>query len=338
MSPMSNGTVNTSPQNVAVAPQIPAAGVAGFAWAGIVVAAGGSLTFNIYHDSHSLKELLLALVAGFLPPFLSSILAHVAVALDSGKLTKAWIFLVTAGAMFVSAFASSQVLAPAYGLAVGIVFSLVIDAASMTCLLVLLRIYAARAAYRRWEQGQNAGTTATDQNHAADGSGNHGDPRGSGARTIPARGSGTITPNHVMVPGTTATPVTATVGDGSEPSVAGSGGAQKTAPKPAARHAAPIETRSAPVPRPADDAEAERIRKLRAEVTEDLASRERPGLESAEQKERAVLAILAEFRQRTGLRMNNRELGKALRMNKGATGVLREDLRDRELAQEGDAA
>jgi hypothetical protein len=133
-----------------------------------------------------------------------------------------------------------------------------------------------------------------------------------------------------VVPGTTAAPVTVAVSGGSEPSAAGSG----STPEPAARQPSPVEKRSAPVPRPADDAEAERIRKLRAEVTEDLASRERPGLESAEQKERAVLAILAEFRRRTGLQMNNRELGKALRMSKGATGVLRKDLRDRELAQE----
>jgi len=153
---------------------MPATGVAVFAWAGIVAAAGGSLTFNIWHDYHSAGlQIVLAVIAGILPPFLSCVLAHVAVALNSKFWGKAWVFAVTAGAMFVSAFASAKVLEPGYGLAVGVIFSLVMDAASMTCLFVLLRTYEARAAYSRWLADPAAGTADGPGDRAArGGSGN----------------------------------------------------------------------------------------------------------------------------------------------------------------------
>jgi hypothetical protein len=152
------------------APAKPAASVAVFAWAGIIAAAGGSLTFNIWHDYHSAAlPLALAAIAGILPPFLSSVLAHVAVVFNSSRRAKAWVFTVTGGAMFVSAFASSKVLEPGYGLAVGVIFSLVMDAASMTCLFVLLKYYEAMAACNRWLAERAAGTAGGGENRAAGG-------------------------------------------------------------------------------------------------------------------------------------------------------------------------
>lgn len=170
---MQNADAATAP--LRPAPENPGGGVAVFAWAGILAAAGGSLTFNIWHDYHSGGlQIALAVIAGILPPFLSTVLAHVAVVLNSGFFGKAWIgrawiFTVTAGAMFVSAFASSKVLEPGYGLAVGVIFSLVMDSASMTCLFVLLRVYEARAAYSRWLAERAAGTAGGGENRASGG-------------------------------------------------------------------------------------------------------------------------------------------------------------------------
>lgn len=117
------------------------------AYAVIVVTAGASLTFNIYHAAApgGLK-IALAYIFGIVPPFAATMLSHVAATINSTKWMKALVFLIVAAAMFVSAFATAEVVKPIDGLSVGVVFSVMADAASMVCLKVILDAGAARQA------------------------------------------------------------------------------------------------------------------------------------------------------------------------------------------------
>jgi hypothetical protein len=291
------------------APRVYGRDVAVLAYAGIIAAAGGSFTFNIWHASHrGHLQIALAFIFGFLPPFLATILAHLAAATRAGKWAKIWVFAVTGGAMFVSAYATSQVVAPVSGLLVGVVFSLVADAASMTCLFFLLMYYAALAEYKAWLAGAEPGTGTGDGNHAdAGGSGNQAAEAAAGS--APA------------VPGTPGPVAAGTTGEDHGQAVpapraasAGEAGQPARAPRAAAG-------------RPAPSAEAGEPRE---DVVADLAARPRPALESTQQREQRALDVLAEFRRRTGQRMNNTELARALGMRKADVGGLRTAIQHRE--------
>jgi hypothetical protein len=67
-------------------------------------------------------------------------------------------------------------------------------------------------------------------------------------------------------------------------------------------------------------------------VAAELAARPNPALESTAQREQRALALLGEFRTRTGLRMNNGELARALGVRKAVIGSIRAAIRDREEA------
>jgi hypothetical protein len=311
------------PTAPAAAPENPPAGVAGFAWAGIIVAAGGSLTFNIWHDYHAVNlPLVLAVIAGSIPPFLSAVLAHVAVTLNCGLPGKAVVFAVTGGAMVVSAFASSQVLAPGYGIGMGVVYSLVMDAAAMTCLYFLFRAYEARAAHSRWLAGREAGTAAADGNHAG----------GAEAGNQPgeAAGSAVLVPGTAVVPGGPV-PVTGSGNDG-DAAAGNRGEAGAPSARPGAVAARSSGQSRAPRTRSAPEEGAGESREA---VVEEIAARPRPTLESTAQQQRRALEVLAEFRRRTGCRMSNQELARALGVRKAAVvgeNGIRRAIQDREEA------
>ena len=254
------------------------------AYAGIIAAASGSLTFNIWHATHKGHlQILLAVILGFLPPFLATALAHLAAATRLGRPGRAWVFFITAGMMFVSAYSSAQVLEPADGLPVSILFSLFTDAASMTCLFILMKAFAASADYAKWfaTYGQPAqavvpGTSGNDKALAVSGT-----AAGPGNASLPD------------APGTTVAPAR-------EPGRSGTG-----AHVAAARSKAELAVRT-----PAGAGED------RTAVVAEIATRPRPALETAEQRQARALAAVTEFKQRTGQRMNNTELARALGMRK----------------------
>jgi len=62
----------------------------------------------------------------------------------------------------------------------------------------------------------------------------------------------------------------------------------------------------------------------------EIAARPRPALESTSRIEERALAIVREFKERTGLRMNNAELARALGVRKQAVVEIRESIRTRE--------
>ena len=277
------------------------------AYAGIIAAAGGSLTFNIWHMTHKgHMQVLLAVIAGFLPPFLATILAHLAAATRLGSKGKGWVFFITGGMMFVSAYATSQVLTPADGLPVGVVFSLFTDAASMTCLFILMKAFAASAEYAKWltVYGQDAqagvpGTSGNGQALAvpgtAAGSGNDAFPAAPGTMAAPALGHGrSRTGGQVAASGTKA-------------ELAG------WQPAGAASPARGAHGRAAGAGAGED----------RAAVVAEIAARPRPTLDTAEHRQARALAIVTEFRRRTGQRMNNTEFARALGMRKADVVPLR---------------
>ncbi|MGH3188199.1 MAG: hypothetical protein ACRDOL_13195 [Streptosporangiaceae bacterium] len=282
------------------APRVYGPDVRVLSYAGIIAAAGGSFTFNIWHASHrGHLQIAMAFIFGFLPPFLATILAHLAAATRVGKWGRAWVFTVTAGAMFVSAYATSQVVAPVSGLGVGVVFSLVADAASMTCLVFLLRYYAAAAEYKAWLAAADPGTVIGAGNHVgAGGSGNQPPDAAAGSRGV--------------VPGT------------------GTRDLDRAVPAP---HDGPA-GRSGPscrAPRSAADRPASAgPREPRDAVVAELAARPGPALESTQQLEQRALEFVREFRRRTGQRMNNGEFARALGMRKADAGALRAAIQERE--------
>jgi hypothetical protein len=317
-----NATVNDT---AAAAPPVkPSAAAAVTTWAGILAAAGGSLTFNIWHDSHSIKALGVAVVAGILPPFLAAVMAHSAVTLKCGTVEKVTVFIITAASMVVSAVGSAQVLAPGYRHGTNYIYSATLDAAAMACLYFLFRYYEQGAEYAGWlaAQPQQGG------NHAA----------GPVPAASPEPGTGTAVaspePGTRVIavgqePGTATAPEPASPVPDRRDDAGGVDPAAARAPKPAAPKPAEPKPSAARPARAAgnagEDGEA---------VTAEMARRHRPTVEGAEQLEHRALALLAEFRRRTGRRMTNRQLGLALGRNKAAIGSLRSGIHDREEAQD----
>jgi hypothetical protein len=288
---------------------VPGTTVLVFCWIGIFIAAGTSVTFNINHDTSWLHSALAA-IAGFTPPALAAVLAHVASAFEE-KYLKAGVFIVCAGAMAVSAIGTTKTLEPGDGFFGGLGFSLVADSASMLCLLGLIKIYDARARLIRWLAAQDTGTTGPAQNQ----------PAADSRPVVLEPAAGTSGPEPTAVPGTVAAPV--------EP-------AARTAPAdPVGAPAAPAGEIRPHVPAKATAAKATAPGEPgedRDMVVADIVARGRPVLEDAVAQQRRDLEILREFRARTGKRMNNAEFGRALGISKAEAGTRRQAVADKEAA------
>jgi hypothetical protein len=335
---MADKKTDTAAAGSDLAPDVPERSVLVMSWLGIILAASASVTFNINHDLTWLVTPL-AVIAGVTPPGLSALVAHVASAFKEKSLKTA-VFIATAGAMAVSSIGTTKTLSPGDGFLGGLAFSLVADGVSLLCLWGLMRVYSARAEHKKWAARQGSGTTGTAQ----------GQP-GTSAAAVPAgtaAGSGNQPGQALPVPAVPvpAPPVPAppVPGTGSaarpEPAAGGVPGspgetgqprtAAAAAPKPAASRPA-----SSPRPpaatRPAEGGGAE----PRDAVTDEIAARPQP-LESTDTREERALAILAEFRRRTGVRMTNQELARALGVRKtavvGENGI-RNAIKDREEAE-----
>lgn len=287
-------------------PEKPDAATLVISWMGIIGAAGASVTFNIDHDSHWL-DIALAVIAGFLPPYLATILAHIAVGFRA-LFWKIAVFAVTAGAMGISAIGTSNVLAPGLTIWGGIGFSFVMDSASLLCLWGLISYYEARASYDTWRAAQDAGTTGPAQNQAP---AEHG-------QAVPEPYARTVATEAAPVPGTKAA--------SAEPAAGTSVAAMA---KPSAEPAAPA--RRAAVAKTVGAASGEGSEEREAVVAE-IARRPRPMLEDTRAQQQRALDILAEFAARTGRRMNNAELGKALGISKQDACKVRQAVADREAA------
>ncbi len=310
---MAERNPGTAPAGRGPAPHVPGTTVLVFCWIGIFIAAGTSVTFNINHDTSWLHSAL-ADIAGFTPPALAAVLAHVASAFEE-KYLKVGVFIVCAGAMAVSAIGTTKTLEPGDGFFGGLGFSLVADSASMLCLLGLIKIYDARARLSRWLAAQDTGTTALAQNQ----------PAGDGRPVVLEPAAGTSAPEPAAVPGV----VPGTVAVPAEPAArtapAGLAGAPAAPAEQTRPHvpAKPAAARAKAPGEPGEDRDA---------VVADIAARERPVLEDAVAQQRRDLEILREFRVRTGKRMNNAEFGRALGISKAEAGTRRQAVADKEAA------
>lgn len=123
-----------------------------------IIAAGiFSLSLNIYHDiTGGNLPGIIAVMAGFIAPFLCAILAHVAAELNFSLVFKVLVFGVVGAMMYVSASSGVSVLehvmkaGPAYALALGA------DATAMICLGVLMEDGNRRKALEEWNRAETA--------------------------------------------------------------------------------------------------------------------------------------------------------------------------------------
>jgi hypothetical protein len=297
------------------APENPDTATIVLSWTGILVAAGISATFNIYHDVHWLRGGL-AILAGFLPPYLAASLTHIAAARNS-PFWKTAVYAVTAGAMAISSIGTSETLAPGLTIYGGIGFSVVADAASLLFLGALIHTYSARATYKAWLAGQATGTMEPAGNRP--GSENRQlvpEPAPATAMAVPE--PATVVP--AAVPGTSP-PVPGVV---PEPAPV----VPPTVPEPVG---APPGTGSNVTPGPLPEVGPGEPGEDRDAVIADMRDRPR-ALESATREDRA-LDLITEFRRRTGSRMTDTELSRAMRVGKAAVsgdGGVRQAIRDRE--------
>lgn len=327
-----------------VAPEKPGSTV--FLWLAILATASGSLTFNILHYHGHLPDSYAAFFAGALPPVVSAVGGH-----SLKYFEKHWeqvvIFAAVVGAMAVSAKGTSAILMKADGEFFSWLFSIVLDTLDLMFLYALakhhdlLRAYKAYAAER--EAGRNLWTPVTPGQAAP--ARNQAPAAWSGNQDRPAAGS--REEGSALVPGTAApAPAVPAAGSGNRQELpaagTGSGGgnqdlvpARREQPAPAAPRPARAAV-PAPVPAPAPALPAAGEKESREDVIEDMKSRPRPLVDAAAAEQRA-LDLIAEFARRTGLRMNNQELGLALGMKKAAAGVLRKEIQDREGKEEAAA-
>jgi hypothetical protein len=305
----------TAPAGPGPAPKVPETSVLVFCWIGIVLAAGTSVTFNIHHDTSWLTNAL-AGIAGFTPPALAAVLAHVASAFKDLVL-KIAVFVVCGGAMAVSAIGTTKTLEPGYTFFGGLGFSFVTDSASMLCLWGLIAIYSARAEHSRWLRAQGAGTGDQAQNQSA--------PERREPVLEPA--AGTSRPEPAREPGTRTAISEPAAGAGAEDAAAAPVSPAASS-RTAAAGTAVAKTAAAMA---ADAGERGSAGEDRAAVVAEIATRPRPLEDTGAQQQRA-LAILREFALRTGRRMNNAELGKALGISKSDACSVRQAVAGREAA------
>ncbi len=311
---MANEKADTALAGLGAAPEVPHTSVLVLAWVGISIAAGSSVTFNIHHDTSWLSNAL-AIVAGCTPPFLAAVLAHVASAFRDLAL-KIAVLAVCAGAMAVSSIGTTKTLEPGDAFFGGLGFSLVADSASMLCLLGLIKIYSARAEHSRWLRAQGAGTGDQAQNQ----------PVPERREPVLEPAAGTSRPEPAREPGTrTAIPEPA-AGAGAKDAAAA-----PVSPAASSRTAAGTAVVKTAAAMAADAGERGSAGEDRAAVVAEIATRPRPLEDTGAQQQRA-LAILAEFALRTGKRMNNAELGKALGISKSDACSVRQAVAGREAA------
>jgi hypothetical protein len=107
------------------------------AWLVLVAMGGTTMTFNIWHATHSGMPLGLALLYGMAPVSAAMGLSHIVAEYKGGRFMKAVTFLVMLGAMALSIGATSEVIRDAAG-PLRWLFGGVIDAAALVALQVIL--------------------------------------------------------------------------------------------------------------------------------------------------------------------------------------------------------
>jgi hypothetical protein len=269
-----------------------------FLWIGIAGAASGSVFFNTYHDTHSLKNMAVGILAGFLPPFMAATAIH-AVKMTEETWVKICVFLLTIGAMVVSAQGAAQVLGPAYHSWSGYLFMFVLDGIDLILLYALMQYYKKINAYRKWVKEWLAAQAAAASAPA---------PAAPVQVAAPAPAPAPAAPVQVAAPAPAvrpapAVPALAPVQRPSRPALAAGTGAP--APKRATA---------------AVSADAE----LRMTIAKEMRDRDRPAIEDTQQKIARLQEFVGEFHTRTGgARMNADEASIALRTHKSKIAALR---------------
>lgn len=266
-------------------------------WAGILAAAGGSVFFNVYHDTHSLPSELVGVIAGILPPFMAATIIH-AVKVTREKWVKVCVFIVTAGAMVVSAVGASEVLQAAYHSWGSYLFMLVLDSADLLLLYAIMEHYEKVRAYRKWVKASLAAQAAAALEATAGagtGSPGHAAPAPGTSPAAPAprhRGTGQPVPaaKRLVPP--------RPVPGGAPAGATGESGVRDGQPPAAAFRA-----------RTADPELCKRV------VAEFAAAHPRPAVEDVDQLRARAVKFLDGFRDQTGERANNAELGRALHIH-----------------------
>lgn len=267
-----------------------------FLWIGIAGAASGSVFFNTYHDTHSLKNMAVGILAGFLPPFMAATAIH-AVKMTEETWVKICVFLLTIGAMVVSAQGAAQVLGPAYHSWSGYLFMFVLDGIDLILLYALMQYYKKVNAYRKWVKewlaAQGAGMGKPAPAPAAPVQ----------AAAAPAPAVRPAPPVPALAPAPVQRP--------SRPALTAGTGPGAPAPK----RAAAAKPATAAVP-----ADAE----FRMTIAKEMRDRDRPAIEDTQQKIARLQEFVDEFRTRTGgARMNADEASIALRTHKSKIAALR---------------
>jgi hypothetical protein len=276
-----------------------------FLWSGIIGAAAGSLFFNLYHDTHLLPTLVIAIPAGVLPPYMTVVLGH-AIKEIEGLLIKLAVFTVTIAAMAVSAIASAPSLVAAYGPVGAYILPISLDCADLILLFALIKHYERAREHARWLANQAARNQRPAQNQPA---------APVSAAVVPAleppagttgTARGAVVPGVVpgTTPGTTAVPVT-----------------------PASATATPVPVAAVKPPRPAPRDETADA--AREKIVAEIAARpeNRPaGPESTTHRAARGDRILAEFRQRADAEMNLREFARAMGVSKATAGEIRRSI------------
>jgi len=271
-------TIAPAGTTVRPAPDEPGAPV--FLWAGIVLAASGSLFFNLYHDTAALAVLLIAIPAGVIPPIMTVFLAHAI-----KEVTETWttvcVFAVTLLMMAVSAKGSAPVLAPAYGELGAYALSVALDGSDLLLLFALIQHYKKVRDYKLWLAANPTAAPAA--------------PAPRARQTVPVVGANALVPagTGTSAPGTTTVVVVPPT----------TGAPAGTGARPAGERHQPPVVRAR---RAADPGLREQV------ITEFAAAHPRPGAESLDHRRVRAEKFLAEFRERTGERANNYELGRAL--------------------------
>ena len=250
---------------------------------------------------------------------------------------KVCVFLVTIAAMVVSAIGAAHVLRDAYYTWGSYLFPFVLDSADLLLLYAIMEHYEKVHEYRKWIKEY----LAAQSRNQAPGSGSA-VPVITGTALAPAAGPGSAVPAEPAARSGAVLPVV--------PEPALEPVPVPPEPRPARDTVPPVvpDTVPAVVPEPSvpaaktpeDDsrgagreqkppqsasAKAE-LQALRQRLVQEFADRPRPVMEDASHRVDRAAGFLAEFRQKTGVEMNNAELGKALRVSKATAGQIRSDV------------
>lgn len=266
----------------------------GAAWFLLITMGGASLTFNVYHAGHHAGHLKAALPWGLaILAGVVPVLAATVVSHIVAEFKGGTIMEAAAfGAMLIAMALSMDATASVVRPIFGPVMCWGLPAAMDVTSMVALRIILkyAAAGHAPGQLADAVPGTAAELGNHDDSDGSPGEPRDGSPGLVPGPGSRNQAANS-DAPG--------------EPVPAGGSGNQ------------------------AGPAEGSGGRESRDAVTDEMTSRPRPPL-STGGRERRALDIVAEFRARTGLRMNNGELARVLGMRKADVGPVRAAIQDRE--------